>query len=307
MKLVYGKGIVSPTKHTIDNHYHLHYDCVLLHYLEVKKQMRNIIKERVTHVHHWNENLFSFKITRQKSFTFENGQFVMIGLEIDGKPLMRAYSIASANYAEELEFFSIKIPNGALTSKLQKIKVGDELVLTTKPAGTLVPGHLTPGKNLYLLCTGTGLAPFMSIIRDPDIYDKFEKIILVHCVRKVSELTYQTDIELDLPNNPYFGELVADKLVYYPTVTREIYEYNSLNKLDGLKPHQGRITDLLKSNTITQALELPDISPQNDRFMLCGNDAMLQDLMTILNAKNFTKATSRTQGHYVIEQAFIEK
>jgi ferredoxin--NADP+ reductase len=269
--------------------------------------MRNTVIEQVTEVHHWNETLFSFKTTRQKSFTFENGQFVMIGIEVAGKPLMRAYSIASANYEDELEFFSIKVPDGALTSRLQKIQSGDELILTTRPAGTLVAGHLIPGKNLYLLSTGTGLAPFMSIIRDPHMYEQFDKIILVHGVRFVSELTYQQEIEHTLPNNPYFGELITQKLLYYPTVTRETYEYNSLKTLDGLRPHQGRITDLLQSNQLSEQLGLNNIDPQHDRFMICGNDGMLQDIMTILDAKGFSKATSRTQGHYVIEQAFIEK
>ena len=269
--------------------------------------MRNVIKECVTFVHHWNETLFSFKTTRQKSFTFESGQFVMIGLELAGKPLMRAYSIASANYADELEFFSIKVPDGALTSELQKIKAGDEVMLTTRAAGTLVAGYLQPGKNLYLLSTGTGLAPFMSVIQDPNIYDQFDKIILVHGVRWASELAYQQEIEVGLPNNPFFGDIVQEKLLYYPTVTREPYQYNSLKTSDGTRDHEGRITDLLLSNKLTNDLNLADISPDNDRFMLCGNDAMLKDLAAILDAKGFSKANSRSQGHYVIEQAFIEK
>ncbi|WP_158769807.1 ferredoxin--NADP reductase [Paraglaciecola sp. L1A13] len=269
--------------------------------------MRNVIKECVTFVHHWNETLFSFKTTRQKSFTFESGQFVMIGLELAGKPIMRAYSIASANYADELEFFSIKVPDGALTSELQKIKAGDEVMLTTRAAGTLVAGYLQPGKNLYLLSTGTGLAPFMSVIQDPNIYDQFDKIILVHGVRWASELAYQQEIEVGLPNNPFFGDIVQEKLLYYPTVTREPYQYNSLKTSDGMRDHEGRITDLLLSNKLTNDLNLADISPDNDRFMLCGNDAMLKDLAAILDAKGFSKANSRSQGHYVIEQAFIEK
>jgi len=269
--------------------------------------MRNTVIEQVTDVHHWNETLFSFKTTRQKSFTFENGQFVMIGIEVAGKPLMRAYSIASANYEDELEFFSIKVADGALTSRLQKIQTGDELILTTRPAGTLVPGYLIPGKNLYLLSTGTGLAPFMSIIRDPNMYEQFDKIILVHGVRIASELTYQQEIEHTLPNNPYFGDLITQQLLYYPTVTRESYKYNSLKTFDGLRPHQGRITDLLQGNQLSEHLGLDNINPQHDRFMICGNDGMLQDLMTILDEKGFSKGTSRTQGHYVIEQAFIEK
>mgnify|MGYP003631904943 FL=1 len=262
--------------------------------------MRNVIKECVTFVHHWNETLFSFKTTRQKSFTFESGQFVMIGLELAGKPLMRAYSIASANYADELEFFSIKVPDGA-------IKAGDEVMLTTRAAGTLVAGYLQPGKNLYLLSTGTGLAPFMSVIQDPNIYDQFDKIILVHGVRWASELAYQQEIEVGLPNNPFFGDIVQEKLLYYPTVTREPYQYNSLKTSDGMRDHEGRITDLLLSNKLSSDLNLADISPENDRFMLCGNDAMLKDLAKILDDKGFSKANSRSQGHYVIEQAFIEK
>ena len=231
----------------------------------------------------------------------------MIGLEVEGKPLLRAYSIASANYDEELEFFSIKVPDGALTSRLQHIKPGEELMISTRPTGTLVAGHLLPGQNLYLLSTGTGLAPFMSIIRDPDIYEKFDKVILVHGTRTVSELAYQHEIEQVIPNNPYFGDLVKDKLVYYPTVTRESYEYNSLNRVDGLTRHQGRITDLLISNKLINDLQMEALSPGKDRFMLCGNDAMLKDLMEILNDMGFAKANSRSQGHYVIEQAFIEK
>jgi ferredoxin--NADP+ reductase len=170
-----------------------------------------------------------------------------------------------------------------------------------------VPGYLIPGKNLYLLSTGTGLAPFMSIIRDPHVYEQFDKIILVHGVRVASELTYQHEIEYTLPNNPYFGDLITQQLLYYPTVTRESYKYNSLKTFDGLRPHQGRITDLLQGNQLSEHLGLDNINPQHDRFMICGNDGMLQDLMTILDEKGFSKATSRSQGHYVIEQAFIEK
>ena len=262
--------------------------------------MRNIVSATVTAVHHWNDTLFSFKTTREPSFRFESGQFVMIGLEVDGRPLMRAYSIASPHYDEELEFFSIKVPNGALTSRLQNINVGDPVMLTVRPAGTLVPGYLIPGKHLYLLSTGTGLAPFMSIIRDPFIYDSFDKIILVHGTRWRSELAYQHEIEQVLPDNPYFGEEVRAKLIYYPTVTREDYIRNGV-------PHQGRITDLLDSGTLLTDIGMPALNPAHDRFMLCGNDAMLQQLMGMLDQRGFVKANSRTMGHYVIEQAFIEK
>ena len=262
--------------------------------------MRNIVSATVTAVHHWNDTLFSFKTTREPSFRFESGQFVMIGLEVDGRPLMRAYSIASPHYDEELEFFSIKVPDGALTSRLQNINVGDSIMLTVRPAGTLVPGYLIPGKHLYLLSTGTGLAPFMSIIRDPFIYDSFDKIILVHGTRWRSELAYQHEIEQVLPDNPYFGEEVRAKLIYYPTVTREDYIRNGV-------PHEGRITDLLDSGKLLQDIGMPALNPEHDRFMLCGNDAMLQQLMDMLDQRGFVKANSRTMGHYVIEQAFIEK
>ena len=262
--------------------------------------MRNIVSATVTAVHHWNDTLFSFKTTREPSFRFESGQFVMIGLEVDGRPLMRAYSIASPHYDEELEFFSIKVPDGALTSRLQNINVGDPVMLTVRPAGTLVPGYLIPGKHLYLLSTGTGLAPFMSIIRDPFIYDSFDKIVLVHGTRWRSELAYQHEIEQVLPDNPYFGAEVREKLIYYPTVTREDYVRNGV-------PHQGRITDLLDSGKLLADIGMPALNPEHDRFMLCGNDAMLQQLMGMLDQRGFLKANSRTMGHYVIEQAFIEK
>jgi ferredoxin--NADP+ reductase len=260
--------------------------------------MRNTITETVTNVHHWNDSLFSFKTTRLPTFTFENGQFVMIGLEVDGKPLLRAYSIASANYEDELEFFSIKVPDGALTSRLQHIQVGESVTLSTRPAGTLVAGHLKPGKHLYLLATGTGLAPFMSIIKDPDLYEQYEKIIVVHGVRYISELAYQQTICDELPNNEFFGDWVKEKLIYYPTVTREAFRS---------EPHQQRITHWLANNTLTQEIGLPALDPSTDRFMLCGNQAMLDDTMAILNKQGFKKATSREKGDYVIEQAFLEK
>jgi ferredoxin--NADP+ reductase len=260
--------------------------------------MRNTIIETVTQVHHWNDTLFSIKTTRRPTFTFENGQFVMLGIEVDNKPLLRAYSIASANYEDELEFLSIKVPDGALTSRLQHIQVGQQLTLSTRPAGTLVAGYLTPGKHLYLLATGTGLAPFMSIIKDPNLYEQYDKIILVHGVRYISELAYQTTIRDDLPNNPFFGELVKEKLIYYPTVTREPFQSDA---------HQQRITHLLTHNTLTTQIGLPALDPNVDRFMLCGNQAMLDDTMAILNSRGFKKATSREQGDYVIEQAFLDK
>lgn len=251
-------------------------------------------RETVTSVHHWNDTLFSFKTSRDPGFRFKNGHFTMIGLETDGKPLMRAYSMVSANYEEELEFFSIKVQDGPLTSRLQNVEVGDEILVSRKPTGTLVVDHLLPGRNLYLLSTGTGLAPFMSIIKDPEIYERFDKVILTHGVRYVSELAYQNDIE-DLPENEYFGEMVDGKLLYYPTVTREDFR------------NEGRLTDLLTSGKLTQDLGLPDLNTEDDRFMLCGSPGMLKDMTRILDDKGFRESRGGDVGHYVIERAFVEK
>ncbi len=268
--------------------------------------MRNTVTEKVISVHHWNETLFSFKTTRQQGITFESGQFVMIGLEVNGRPLMRAYSIASPHYADELEFFSIKVPDGALTSKLQNIQVGDDIIVTTRPTGTLVPGYLNEGKHLYLLSTGTGLAPFMSIIRDPFIYDHFEKVILVHCVRYTSELAYQDEIMNVLPEHEYYGDLVREKLIYFPSVTRESHS-ESLHEDEADLMHHQRITTLITSGKLSNDIGLPKLNTQSDRFMLCGNNDMLQDTMKLLDELGFSKATSRVKGDYVIEQAFIDK
>ena len=254
-----------------------------------------IIKEKVTEVQHWNDTLFSFKTSRQPSFTFENGHFVMMGLEVEGKPLMRAYSIASANYEEELEFFSIKVADGKLTSKLQHIKVGDEVVISTKPTGTLVADHLLEGRNLYLISTGTGLAPFMSIIKDPEVYERFDKVILPHGVRTVSELAYQDQINNELPNNEYFGDLIKEKLIYYPTVTREDYK------------NTGRLTDLISSGKLFEDTGLDAADPEHDRFMICGSPSMLKDTTAILDALGFEESRHGKQAHYVVERAFVEQ
>ncbi|MGO1502983.1 MAG: ferredoxin--NADP reductase [Marinobacter sp.] len=256
--------------------------------------MSNVIKETVTSVHHWNDTLFSFKTSRDPGFRFKNGHFVMIGLETEGKPLMRAYSIASANYEEELEFFSIKVQNGPLTSRLQKIKVGDEILVSRKPTGTLILDNLLPGKNLWLVSTGTGLAPFMSIIKDPEVYDAFDKVILTHGVRYASELAYQQEIE-ELPENEFFGEMVKGKLEYYPTVTREPFR------------NEGRLTRAMQSGKITGDFGLPDLNPEDDRFMICGSPSMLKDTCSILDAMGFKEARGGDMGHYVIERAFVEK
>ncbi len=256
--------------------------------------MANLLREQVTAVHHWTDRLFSFRTTRNPGFRFKNGYFTMIGLEREGRPLMRAYSMASANYEDELEFFSIKVPDGPLTSELQHIRVGDELLVNSKATGTLVLDNLLPGRNLYLIATGTGLAPFLSIIRDPDIYDNFDNVILTHGCRHVEELAYQEAITRELPEHEYLGELIRDKLIYYPTVTREKFRNN------------GRLTDLLRIGKLTRDIGLPDIDPEHDRFMICGSPSMLKDICAMLDSKGFRESRHGKQAHYVIERAFVE-
>ena len=258
--------------------------------------MSKFATEKVLSVHHWNDTLFSFKTTRDPGLRFENGQFVMIGLEVNEKPLVRAYSIASPNYEEHLEFFSIKVPNGPLTSRLQNIRVGDDLLVSRKPTGTLVIDDLKPGKNLYLLSTGTGLAPFISVIQDPATYERFEKIIVTHGVRHVSELAYSDYIQNELPNNEFLGDMVKNQLIYYPTVTREPYR------------NQGRLTDLIENGKLFTDIGLPPLDPAVDRAMICGSPAMLTDLSAILDARGFVVSPNiGTPGDYVIERAFAEK
>ena len=252
--------------------------------------------EKVLSVHHWNDRLFSFKTTRQQGLRFENGQFVMIGIEVEGRPLTRAYSMASPNYEEHLEFFSIKVPNGPLTSRLQYLKVGDDLLVSRKPTGTLIIHDLRPGKNLYLLSTGTGLAPYMSLIQDIEMYERFEKIILVHGVRTVNELAYADFIENELPNNEFFGEEVKNKLIYYPTVTQEDFR------------NQGRLTNLIKSGKLFTDIGLPPINPKEDRAMICGSSEMLKDTKELLDSLGLEVSPRIGQpGDYVIEHAFVEK
>ena len=258
--------------------------------------MSNLNVERVLSVPHWNDTLFSFKTTRNPGLRFENGQFVMIGLEVEGRPLMRAYSIASPNYEEHLEFFSIKVPNGPLTSRLQHLKEGDELLVSRKPTGTLILSDLLPGRNLYLLSTGTGLAPFISLIQDPEVYERFEKVILIHGVRYVSELAYADFITQQLPENEFFGEAVKEKLIYYPLVTREEFR------------NQGRQTDLMRSGKLFEDIGLPPINPLDDRAMICGSPSMLAETSQVLDEFGLNVSPRMGEpGDYLIERAFVEK
>ena len=256
--------------------------------------MAQLLTEQVTAVHHWTDRLFSFKTTRSPGFRFRNGHFTMIGLPHAGRPLMRAYSMASANYEDELEFFSIKVPDGPLTSRLQHIDVGDELLVNSKATGTLIQDNLLPGRHLYLIATGTGLAPFLSIIRDPEIYDGFDRVVLTHGCRYTEELAYRELITEHLPRHEYLGEAVSEKLIYYPTVTREQFANN------------GRLTDLLRSGRLAADVELPPVNTQDDRFMICGSPAMLKETGALLDAQGFIEARHGDAGHYVVERAFVE-
>jgi ferredoxin/flavodoxin---NADP+ reductase len=258
--------------------------------------MSKYVTEKVLNVHHWNDTLFSFTTTRDRALRFENGQFVMIGLEVDGRPLTRAYSIASPNYEETLEFFSIKVPDGPLTSRLQHLQPGDPILISRKPTGTLVLHDLLPGKRLYLFSTGTGLAAFMSVIRDLDVYDRFEKIILIHGVRYVSELAYEHYITHELPQHEYLGDSVREKLIYYPTVTREPFR------------NQGRLTDLIESGKLFEDIGLPPLDPAVDRVMICGSAFMLKDSRELLDRRGFRMSKRiGDPGDYVIEHAFVER
>ena len=257
--------------------------------------MSAFLEEEVLSVHHWTDRLFSFTTTRDQALRFSNGHFTMIGLRVDGKPLLRAYSIVSPNYEEHLEFLSIKVPDGPLTSRLQHIQVGDKIVVGKKPTGTLLVDYLLPGKNLYMLSTGTGMAPFLSILRDPQTYERFEKVILVHGVRQVSELAYHDYLTQELPQHEFLGELITNQFLYYPTVTREPYK------------HQGRVTDLIENGQLFADLGLPTLDPERDRVMICGSPQMLKDLKRMLEERQFKEGNTSTPGDFVIERAFADQ
>lgn len=252
--------------------------------------------EKVIDVIHWNDTLFSFKTTRSQSLRFRNGEFIMIGLaQEDAKPIMRAYSIASANHEDYLEFFSIKVQDGALTSKLQHLKKGDEVLIGSKPTGTLVIDDLKDGRNLFLIGTGTGLAPFLSIIKDPETYERFDKVVLFHGMRFVNEMAYHKMLTEELTEHEYLGDMITEQLIYYPCVTRERYQ------------NQGRITDLINTGKLCEDIGLPKLDPKLDRVMLCGSPSMLKETCAILDQKEFVESRKKgVQGDYVVERAFVE-
>jgi ferredoxin/flavodoxin---NADP+ reductase len=251
-------------------------------------------RERVLAVRHWTDTQFSFTTTRDPGFRFANGQFVMVGLSVERRPLLRAYSIASANHDEHLEFLSIKVPDGPLTSRLRHIKEGDEILISRKPTGTLLLDDLRPGERLYLLSTGTGAAPFLSLIRDPEVYTRFEQVIFVHGVRWIRESAVVAHQIEKLRAHEFLGAEALARLRYYPTVTRE--------------PHhnRGRLTQLIDSGRLFQDLHLPDLDARVDRVMVCGSPAMLTDARALLDARGFQIAPQIGEaGDYVIERAFI--
>jgi len=257
--------------------------------------MSNFLRERVLDVRHWTEALFSFTTTRDPSFRFANGQFTMIGLEVEGRPLLRAYSMASANHEDRLEFFSIKVPDGPLTSRLQHLRAGHPIIVGRKATGTLLLDNLLPGRNLYLLGTGTGLAPFLSLIKDPETYERFERVVLLHGCRRVSELAYGERVLKRLAEDEFLGPLVESQLTYFPTVTREPFR------------NRGRITDLIASGQLAAETGLPDLDPAADRLMLCGSPDMLADARQLLEGRGFGEGNHSTPGHYVVEKAFVER
>jgi ferredoxin/flavodoxin---NADP+ reductase len=262
--------------------------------------------ETVLDVRHWTDDYFSFTTTRDDGFRFDNGQFVMIGLQVaqpDGgsRPLLRAYSIASANWEEQLEFFSIKVPNGPLTSRLRDIAPGDTLLIGRKPTGTLLVDDLRPGRNLYLLGTGTGLAPFLAIVKDPRTYERFERVVLTHGVRTRADLAYRDYIERELPQHEFLGEQVRAQLLYYPAVSREALV------IDG-RDHHGRLTTLLETGTLAADLGLAPLDAAHDRAMICGSPQMLADFRALLDSRGFQAAPRiGVVGEYVYERAFVEK
>ena len=250
-------------------------------------------EETVIAVRHYTDRLFSFRVTRPQSFRFRSGEFVMIGLMVDGKPLLRAYSIASPSWDEELDFYSIKVPDGPLTSQLQHIEPGDTILMGKKSVGTLVLDALEPGKRLYLLSTGTGIAPFASVIRDPETYERFDQVILTHTCREVAELTYGKELVETVREDPLVGEFVGDKLVYYPSVTREEFE------------RKGRITQLMDDGVIYEELGIPPLNPETDLVMICGSMDMLESCKQRCEQAGLKEGSNARPAQYVVEKSFV--
>ena len=252
-----------------------------------------VYAETVLSVTHYTDRLFRFRMTRPAGFRFRSGEFAMIGLMVEGKPIYRAYSIASPSWDEELEFFSIKVPDGPLTQHLQKIQPGDTILIRPKPTGTLVLDALTPGKRLYMFSTGTGIAPFASLIRDPETYEKFDEVILTHTCREVAELKYGFDLIDEIKADEMLSEIVGDKLKHYATVTREEF------------PFMGRITDLIENGKLFTDLGVPPLNPEVDRGMICGSMAMIRDTAALLEKAGLTEGANNNPAEVVIERAFV--
>lgn len=265
-----------------------------LAFASAKKIVRDPNSETVTAVRHWNERLFSFRVTRPQSLRFRSGAFLMIGLPDDaGKPLLRAYSIASPSWDEELEFYSIKVPNGPLTSRLQNISVGDQIIIRPKPVGSLFIDALLPGKRLYLISTGTGVAPFASLTRDPEVYEKFDQVILTHTTRTKSALDFSKNLISGILSHEFLGDIAAEALWYYPSTTRE----------ETVK--MGRITDLIASGQFFDDLGVPAFDPANDRVMICGSMGLNTDMKAVLAQAGFLEGTVSQPGSFVLEKAFV--
>tara|TARA_B100001093_G_scaffold517992_1_gene601285 strand:- start:1350 stop:2144 length:795 start_codon:yes stop_codon:yes gene_type:complete len=245
-------------------------------------------------IHHWTESLFSFRAARPASFRFRSGEFIMLGLPVDGKPLLRAYSVASPFWDEGLDFYSIKVQDGPLTSRLQHIKPGDELILGKKPTGTLVLDCLKPGNRLFLFSTGTGIAPFASIIRDPETYEAYGQVILTHTCRHVADLQYGVELINGLKTDPLLSETVLDRIIYHGTTTQEDHE------------HTGRITELMTTGKFFEDLDIENLNPESDRVMICGSMEMIKDTAAIVEEAGLQEGSNSSPGDYVIEKAFAE-
>ncbi len=250
--------------------------------------------QTVTEVRHWTDRLFSFRLTRPQSLRFRSGEFVMIGLPGEnGKPLLRAYSIASPSWDETLEFYSIKVPDGPLTSRLQNIKVGDQVILRPKPVGTLVVDALLAGKRLYMIATGTGIAPFASLLRDPEVYEKFDEVVITHTCRQVADLTYGRQMIEGLTVDPLIGEMASGKVKYLPTTTQEP------------SPYRGRVTDWIASGRLFEHFGLPPLDPAVDRVMICGSMGLNTDVKALIEAAGLSEGSNAKPGEYVLEKAFV--